>query len=306
MAPIPDDADLVFDRSDPEPTDLVAAPGDDIEPVLVELGTGVFAFTHPTPRYGLSNVGLVIDSDGLTVIDTTGTGYRGRVIRSAIESLTAELDAPLKRVVLTSSRIPFSGGSAPFWAAAFYGSATASEELDQPLNLAAIRALLPDLAPAFHDRFETRPVTHTVDDEAWLTNSIHVVPLAGEAEQNLVVQTPGVGAIFAGALASFGVTPLAYAGNPAVWADTCERLAAAGGTVVPGHGSLGGAGDLLDLAAYLRACVAADGDPSAIGAGPWDGWTNREFDPVNVERAARLARGDAGVPQTMLELLGFA
>ncbi len=306
MAPISDDADLIFDRSDPEPTNLVPAPGDDVEPILVELGTGVFAFTHPHPVYGQSNVGLVIDSDGLTVIDTAGTPYRGKVIRTAIEKLTAGIVAPLRRVVLTSSRVPFSGGSAPFWAAGFYGSPVASDELDQPMNRAAIRALLPHLAPAYHDGFDTRPITHTVDQPAWLTPAVRVLIEVGESASNLIAHTPGVGALFAGAIGSFGVTPLAYAGNPAVWAETLDGLAEIGGTVIPGHGPIGGAGDLADQADYLRACVNAGGDINALTNGPWENWSNRAFDAVNVERAARLGRGDESIPRSMFELLGMA
>ena len=62
---------------------------------LVELGQGVFAWTHESPSYGNSNVGLVIDADGLTVIDTTATPDRGAAVRTAIENLTAELELPI-------------------------------------------------------------------------------------------------------------------------------------------------------------------------------------------------------------------
>ena len=120
-----------------------------------------------------------------------------------------------------------------------------------------------------------------------------------------MVATPGVGAAFCGALASFGVTPLAFAGDPLVWADTLDSMAAVGTTIVPGHGPIGGAADLADQAGYLRACAAADGNVDVLRSGPWETWANREFDAINVERAARLARGDQQVPSSMLELLGF-
>jgi len=301
---MPED-DLVFDRSDPEPTNLVPAPGDEIEPVLVELGTGLFALTHPTPAFGRSNIGLIIDDDGITVVDTSATPYRGKVLRSRIEHLTSDLGLPIKRVVLTSSRVPFSGGSAAFWRAAFYGSSSTSDELDQPLNRAALRALLPDLAPAYHSDFETRPVTHTVAEQVWLTPSARLVPVIGEAPQNLVVEVPGVNGLFAGATASFGVTPLAFAGDPAAWAGALDQIAETGPTIVPGHGSVGGRQDLLDQASYLRACVAASGEVDSMAEGPWEGWTNREFDAVNIERAGRLAVGDRQIPRAMFDLLGL-
>ena len=60
------------------------------------------------------------------------------------------------------------------------------------------------------------------------------------------------------------------------------------------------------LQAYLYACADADGDPGAIPPGPWDRWADRHLDEINVERAAMLARGDDGVPSSMLRLAGLA
>lgn len=297
------EGEYVFDRSDPEPTGLIAAVGDEIEPNLVELGTGVFALVRPQVGFGESTIGMVIDADGISVIDTGSTPVRGRTARHTIETLTHELDAPLKRAIITSSRVTQTGGSALFWRAGFYGTDVASEELDQPVNVNALRRLLPQLAPAYHDQFETRPITHTVDEPAWLTPSIHLVPVTGEAPANLVAHLPGVDTMFLGALGSFGVRPLAFAGDPARWAGQLRELAELATTFVPGHGTIGGRGDMVMLADYLDACVAADGGDMANG--PWDHWNNPEFDVVNVERAARLARGDRSVPTAMLELLGL-
>jgi cyclase len=273
---------------------------------LVELGQGVFALIDEHPGYGNSNVGLVIDSDGLTVIDTTATPERGQLARREILALTEELGLRLKRVVLTSSRVPFTGGSTAFWQAAFYGSESTSDQLDAPVNPLALQRLLPHLAATYDDEFATRPITHTVAEPAWLTSAAYGVPLAGEAPANLMVQLPNTGVVFAGALASFGTTPLAFDGDPRAWAASLRQIAELGGTVVPGHGPPGGAADLGDLISYLDACVDADGNPSAIPGGPWDQWTDRRFDAVNVERAARLARGDDQTPHAMFELLGFA
>lgn len=297
------DGDDVFDRSDPEPTGLVAAPGDDLEPNLVELGTGVFALIRSQVGFGESNIGMVIDADGISVVDTGSTPVRGKTARTTIEALTSELDAPLRRAIITSSRVTQTGGSALFWRAGFYGTTVASEELDQPVNLNALRRLLPQLAPAFHDGFQTRPITHTVDEAAWLTPSIRLLPTAGEAPTNLVAHLPGVDTIFLGALGSFGVRPLAFAGDPARWAVELRALTDRATTFVPGHGTVGGRGDMAMLADYLDACVAADGN--RLAAGPWERWTNPEFDAVNVERAARLGRGDRAVPTSMLDLLGL-
>ncbi len=284
-----------------------AGSRDTVERVnLVELGQGVFAFTNPEVGFGYSNIGLIIDADGLTMIDSASTPEAAHATRRAVLELTAELDLPIKRVTLSSSRIPFSGGSWAFWKAAFYGSEATSDQLDAPLNRDALVRLLPQFAEAFHEEFETRPITHTIEENVWITPAAVAVPLAGESPMNLVVQAPASNVVYAGALASFGVTPLAFDGNPAQWADSLDVIAELGATVVPGHGPPGGAQDLADLRDYLRACVAVDGDVSALPSGPWDDWTDRRFDAVNVERAARLARGDTDPPQAMFELLGLA
>ncbi len=270
---------------------------------LVELATGVFALVDPTPRFGHSNVGLVIDGDGLTIFDTTATPSGGERVRQQVLELTAALELPIRRVVLSSSRIPFSGGGQPFWAAAFFGSDATSDQLDAPPNPQAFRRLLPDFALSYPDDFATRPITHTVSDAAWLTSAAYALPLEGESAGNLVLRLEAAGVVFCGALASFGVTPLAYDANLLAWIASLRQLLELGTTFIPGHGPPGGTGDIEDLIGYLTQCIEAKGDPGRIGPGPWDGWTDRRFDPINVERAALLANGRDEIPQSMFALL---
>ncbi len=272
---------------------------------LYELGQGVFALVAPETGFGHSNLGLVIDADGLTLIDAGPTPTVGREAQREVLELTAELELPLRRLVLTSSRVPFSGGTEPLRNSFIIGSEVTSDDLDHPANTEALRRLLPDLAAHYHQDFRTRPVSHVIDAEVQLTPAMIAVPLPGESLMNLIIQVPGADVVFAGALASFGVTPLCFAGDPAAWLQSLGRLAELGSTIVPGHGTPGGHGDLVGLAEYLAAVVASNGDPSAIGSGPWEGWTDRHFDGVNCERALRLAHGDADVPDSYLRLLGF-
>lgn len=274
--------------------------------ITFEVGQGVFAFVDPNPAFGRSNVGLVIDEDGLTIFDTTATPRTGHVVKKAIVDIAAQLDLPIRRVLVSSSRVAFAGGSWAYWQSAFYSTTPVSEQLDAPANLDALARLLPEFAGDFHEDFETRPITHLVDEPVWLTPSIFATPMPGECPVNLVMQTPGVEAVFTGAIGSFGVTPLAYDGNVAAWIESLDAIAELGGTVIPGHGAPGGRGDVVDLRNYLEACVQADGEASHIAAGPWDHWSNREFDAVNVERAARLGRGEDVIPDAMFRLLGLS
>ncbi len=273
---------------------------------LVELGPGVYALIDPEPRYGRSNIGLVVDTDGLTVFDTGATPMIGLQAKTMITELTSELDLPIKRVVLSSSRVVHSGGSTPFWAAAFYGSEPTSEQLDAPPNPDAFARLLPEHAEAYGNEFANRPITHTISEPAWLSDACYAIPLRGESASNMILYMEATNVVFAGALASFRVTPLAFDGYPADWVDSIRQLIELNPTVIPGHGLPGGLADLGDLADYLEACGEAEGDASALAAGPWDEWTDRRFDEVNVERAALLAAGRDNVPQSMFSLLGFA
>ena len=48
-----------------------------------------------------------------------------------------------------------------------------------------------------------------------------------------------------------------------------------------------------------------DRDFLSLGSGPWDTWVARDHDEINVERAAMLARGDDGIPPSLLRKLGL-
>jgi glyoxylase-like metal-dependent hydrolase (beta-lactamase superfamily II) len=267
---------------------------------LVPVGANAFAWLASTPGLDRPNAGVVVDDDGATVIDTLMVPSQTEDFASALD----ELGVPVRRVVLTSSHVPFVGGSTRFRLAALYGTAQISAHLDQPPNVAGYQRLFPADAAEF-EHIGSRPVSHLVTEAAWLTPSAVAVPTTGQIAENLVVQVPAANVVFAGAMGAFGVRPLAFDGDPARWADALDDIRGWGAVIVPGSGAIGGAEELDALQRYLRACVAAHGDPGALGPGPWDTWAHPEFDAVNVERAAMLARGDRSPPPSMLRLLGM-
>jgi cyclase len=276
------------------------APGAD----LVELAPDVYAWLSDRPSHDDTNAGVVVAPDGITVVDTLLTPSRAAQLEAAL----ARFGLPVRRAVYTSSHIEFTGGSPTFWMAARYGRSQTSAMLDQQPNVEVLGRLHPHWAGelALLAERPTRPVSHMVDAAAYLTESHLVVPTGGQMLENLVVLVPEEGVLFAGAMASFGVTPNAFDGDPAAWADALGELADLAPIVVPGTGPIGGTEELQALQAYLYACVDADGDPAAIPPGPWDAWRDRHLDEVNVERAARLAAGDRAVPTAMLRLAGLA
>ena len=257
---------------------------------------------------GTGNAGVVVEDDGITVIDTLVAPSAARALNN---ELAERFGLPIKRVIYTSSHLDSVGGSAVFWMAARYGRTQTNVLLDQPAPIEAYTKLSPAFAHDYDTNprtaevpFSTRPVSHVVDAAAWLTPVVLAVPVSGQQTENLVVLVPSAGVLFGGAFVSIGTTPNAWDGNPAVWADTLGELADQATVIVPGHGPIGAPRHLHLQQAYLYACDDAAGDAARIPAGPWDEWSERDLDAVNVERAARLALGDHGVPRTMLQRLG--
>jgi glyoxylase-like metal-dependent hydrolase (beta-lactamase superfamily II) len=268
---------------------------------LVELGGKARAWIAGDATHGHTNAGVVIDDDGLTIVDCLLTPGRAEALVEAV----AGLELPIRRVVYTTSHIEFVGGSSKLWMAARYGRPQTSALLDQPPNVAVYRHLYPADAYAFDDEFTTRPVSHMVNQAAWLTPSVCALPVTGQQRENLVAFVPEADALFAGAMAVFGVTPNCFEGDPLAWADALGDLTELASRIVPGIGPIGDTDDVIALQAYLYACADAEGDVAAIPPGPWDKWSDRHLDEINVERAAMLARGDDGVPPAMLRLAGL-
>ncbi|MCC5953989.1 MAG: hypothetical protein JJU45_17985 [Acidimicrobiia bacterium] len=267
---------------------------------LEELGDGVYVWRQHPASHDSPNAGVVVEADGITLVDTLLVPSQATELAEALEVF----EVPIRRVVYTSSHIECTGGSSTFWMAARYGRPQTSALLDQPPNAAAFAALHPAYGEELAE-VATRPVSHMVNEPAWLSEAVCALPTGGQMQENLVAVVPAGDVLFAGAMACFGVTPNCFDGDPTAWATALGELGDAAGRVVPGIGPVGTADDIVALAAYLWACVDAAGDPSAIPEGPWDDWLDRHLDAVNVERAAMLAAGDPSVPPAMLRLLGM-
>ncbi len=265
---------------------------------LRTLGDGVWAWLQPGGETGVSNAGVVADDDGLTIIDTL-------MVRSQWEPFAAavkELDKPVKRVLLTHAHIDHVGGTTAFRNAMVLGSPATSALLDQPMPLEAYKTYMAAFAEEFDDLeiSGTRPVSHIVDGAAQLTNRIELLPATGHTGGDVMALVADADLLFAGDLCFFGVTPLAFQGDPKTWADVLDAVAELADVIVPGHGPVGSAAEVRELQAYLRHCVEG-----SIPPGPWDAWLERDRDPVNIEKAALLRAGDDSIPPTMLKLIGF-
>ncbi len=270
---------------------------------LTELGDGVYAWLQPGGESGVANAGVVVDDDGITVIDTLMVRSQWEPFAAAV----AALDLPVRRTLLTHAHIDHCGGTKSFPLAAVYGSQQTSDVLDAAMPIDGYKAFMPVFKEEFDDLEElgTRTVTHIVDGPAHLTPRLELLPAEGHTEGDILVLVADADLCFAGDLCFFGVTPLAFQGNPEVWAEMLDAIADLAGVIVPGHGSVGGEAEVRDLQAYLYACVNAEGDVNAIPRGPWDTWLERDRDAINVERAAMLAQGEDEIPGAMLRAMGM-
>ena len=108
------------------------------------------------------------------------------------------------------------GGTKAFPHAAVYGSQQTSDVLDRRCRSTRTRQFMPAFEEEFDDLAElgTRPVTHLVDGAAQLTPRVELLPAEGHTEGDLLVLVADTDVCFAGDLCFFGVTPLAFQGEP--------------------------------------------------------------------------------------------
>jgi cyclase len=267
--------------------------------MLQALGDGVWAWLQPGGGSGISNAGVVADDDGLTVIDSLMVPSQWQPFAAAV----AELGPPVHRLVLTHAHIDHVGGSTAFPLAMVLATPATSALLEQPLMIEGYKAFMPSFADEFDELAErgTRRVTHEVVEAASM-GRMELLPVTGHTPGDLMVLVDDAEVLFAGDLCFFGVTPLAFQGDPATWAEVLGPVVDLAPRIVPGHGPIGGEGEVVALQAYLEACVAGSVPP-----GPWDAWIERERDAINIERAAMLAAGEPpeSMPPSMLRAIGL-
>ncbi len=217
------------------------------------------------------NIGLVLGDGGCLVVDTRMSHREARDLVEAIRTVTPH---PWT-VVNTHAHFDHFFGNAVFRPAPIWGHVRCAEMIEEygQVQRAAVvghaeqdgdDAVLADMAELSID-----PPDRTFAAEAALAiggRAVHLRHLGrGHTDNDIVVEVPDAGVLFAGDLVEEGAPPAFGDGFPLDWPATADRLRAlVRGPVVPGHGDVMDAdgvdrqaGELAETARVARAAFAA-------------------------------------------------
>lgn len=284
-------------------------PGDVPQLVVAEIAPGVFvhegavALADPQNGGDIANLGFVIGSDAVAVIDAGNTRAIGEALYAAIRART---DLPVRWLVLTHMHPDHVFGAEVFREAG--AAIVASDRLPQALSARAAsytEALVRQVGPvaALGSRLvlpETTVSGSRTLDLGGRRLQLAIEPTA-HTDNDLVARDDASGTLFLGDLVFDRHVP-SLDGSATGWIAIIDRLRAEpAARVVPGHGHPvlawpeGGAATeryLAGLVADVRAAIAA-GDSlgtaaRTAGADLADGWELfDEFNARNVTTAYR-------------------
>lgn len=282
------------------------APGARLEPRLEEIADRIHAYIQPDGGWCLSNSGILVGPNSVTLVDTAATEPRARALRTALESVTS---LPPRTLINTHHH-----GDHTYGNGVFAGEATIighercrTEMIEAGLVLTRLWTEVEwgdiEIAPPTVT-FTDRLIVHVGELRVEL---LHVGP--AHTTNDVVVWVPDHGVLFAGDVVFNGGTPFVLMGSIAGTLSALDRLRALGArTVLPGHGPVGGP-ELFDRTeAYLRwirelarTGVEAGLSPLAVARetdlGEFAGWLDAERIVGNLHRAYAEERGEpAGVP----------
>jgi len=231
-----------------------------------ELDDGVFLRRYD---YLTQNIGVVIGSDGLLVIDTRSNPEQAAELRGDIRRLS---NLPVRWVVNTHYHWDHSFGNAAFTESQLWGQIRCREALVNRGGemLAGLEAWMPADEFLPMRSVVIVPPDHTFESEAILFLGDRSVTLRhlgrGHTDCDIVVHAGGV--TFAGDLLEEGSPPYFEDSFPAEWMETLTRLSKeARPTIVPGHGNVVGTAQIeqsrADIAWIVERALGGEADFAA-------------------------------------------
>ena len=118
---------------------------------LHELADGVYVWLQPGGESGVSNAGVIVDDDGVTIVDTMMVRSQWEPFAEAVKAL----DVPMRRIVLTHGHIDHVGGTKAFPHAGVFASPQTSAVLDQHMPIDAYKTFMSAFEEEFDDLADT-------------------------------------------------------------------------------------------------------------------------------------------------------
>lgn len=276
-----------------------------------ELAPGVFAYVQATGGFCIANAGVIDAPGGATAVDALFTPV---MTRTFLDETRRLVRTPVARLISTHHHLDHTLGNALFPSETeILAHARAKTEMERVGWSPQLQALLIRIAPHFAtelDGASLRLPNATFEGDALeLEIGGRRVRLlhfgTGHTRGDVLVHLPAQRVLFAGDVAFFNVTPLAFEGHIGNWIAVCRRVLAIDDVdlIVPGHGPVGGKHDLRVMLGYLervhtgasRAFVAgasAEEAERAIDLGEYAIWNEAERLTANVARVYQELRGE--------------
>jgi glyoxylase-like metal-dependent hydrolase (beta-lactamase superfamily II) len=274
-----------------------------------ELAPGVFSYVQATGGFCIANAGVIDDPRGATVIDALFTPTMTRALLDEAQRLAA---SPVARLINTHHHVDHTLGNAHFPAdTTILAHARAKAEMQRVGT--GVLNIIKRMAPHFEAELEgasERLPDATFDGEALdldiggkRARLLHLG--TGHTRGDVLVHLPEHRILFAGDVAFFNVTPLAFEGHIGNWIRVCDRVLAMDDVdvIVPGHGPVGGKDDLREMRGYLQlvhdgarraydAGASEDEARASIDLGAYESWGESERVSFNVARVYAELRGE--------------
>ncbi len=180
---------------------------------LVSVADGVFCWQHDVRDRLAANVGVVVDDEGLTLIDSGGL----RESFVPLAARLAEFGRPVTRIMLTHEHPDHVGGAGAgaFGDAQVYSSRTTADALVNAPMIQVLQRLHPGVADQIGQlRHPARPQVLETGD---VHGRVRVGVLAGHTDGDLVLHVDDAETTFAGDLCFFGTIPVGFSADFGTW-----------------------------------------------------------------------------------------